>query len=78
MKDKTNLKTKTVTTAIKRSMIAENFINNIDCANIYMHSRFGVFNHFNNVSDLVRLEAISTIFYKPKLCTQKNVEYKVS
>ena len=43
-----------------------------------MLSRLRVVRHCNNLGDLVRLEAISVILNKPKLCKQKNVDYKAS
>ena len=59
MKEKTNIKTKTDINAAKRSSIAEHLINKTDCANNYMLSRFIHVNHYNNVTDLVRLKAVS-------------------
>ena len=53
-KEKTNIKTKTVTNAAKRSSIAEHLINNTDCGNIYILSRFRVVSHCNNVIDQLR------------------------
>ena len=78
MKEKTNNKTKAVINAAKRSSIAEHLINNTDCANNYLLSRFEVMSHCNNVVDLVRLEAISIFLKKPELCKQKEFDYKVS
>ena len=56
---KTKTKTKTVVNATKRSLIAEHFINNTNCANNYDSSRFNILSNCTNSIDLVRLKAIS-------------------
>ena len=74
IKKNTN-KTEAVVNATKRSLIAENLINNTDCANNYDLLRFKVINNFENLIDLVRSEAISNILGKPEL--HKQSDYKV-
>ena len=78
MREKTNTKTITFTDASERSSITEHLINLTDCENNYMLLRFRVVSHCNNLSNLVRLKAISIILNKLKLCKQKNVDYKAS
>ena len=58
MKDKTKIKTKTVTNDKKKS-IEEHLISNKDCANNYMLSIYRLVNYCSNTIDLMSLEAKS-------------------
>ena len=68
---KTNIKTKTILYATKRFSIAEQLINNGNCANNYNLMRFKFINSCTKSIDLVRLEAISIYLDKPDLCKQR-------
>ena len=63
---------------IKRSSVAEHLVNNRECAKEYDLSRFKIIHHCKNMTDLIKLEAISIYLEKPVLCKQKEFEYKVS
>ena len=58
MKDKTKIKTKTVTNDKKKS-IEEHLISNKDYANNYMLSIYRLVNYCSNTIDLMSLEAKS-------------------
>ena len=64
--------------ATKRSSVAEHLVNNRECANKYDLSRFKIIHQFNNVTDLIKMKAISIFLVKPVLCKQKEFDFKVS
>ncbi len=45
--------------AIKRSSVAEHLVNNRECAKEYDLSRFKIIHYYINMTDLIKLEAIS-------------------
>ena len=70
------IKTTATKNAAKRSSVAENLINNRDCARKYEVSRLKIVHHCNSFFDPVKLEAISIFLKKPELCKQKNLVTK--
>ena len=64
--------------ATKRSSVAKHLLNNRECAKKYDLSKFKIFHQRNNVTDLIKMEAISIHLEKPVLCKQKEFDYKVS
>ena len=64
--------------ATKRFSVAEHLVNNRECAKKYDLSRFKILHQCNNVTDLIKMEAISIHLEKPVLCKQKEFDYKVS
>ena len=77
MSDKENKTVRTVN-ASKRSAIAENLINNSNCASNYNLNRFKIIKNCFCISDLIKLEAICILIRKLKLCKQKDFDYTVS
>ena len=57
--------------ATKRSSVAEHLVNNRECAKKYDFPRFKIIHQCNNVTDLIKMEAISIYLEKPVLCKQK-------
>ena len=57
--------------ASKRSSVAKHLVNNRECAKKYDLSRFKIIHQCNNVTDLIKLEAISIYLEKPVLCKRK-------
>ena len=45
--------------ATKRSLVAEHLVNNRECAKKFDLSRFKILNQCNNVTDFIKMEAIS-------------------
>ena len=64
--------------AAKRSLVAEHLVNNKECAKKYDLSRFKIIHQSNDLTDLIKIEAIWIYLEKPVLCKQKDFEYKVS
>ena len=64
--------------ATKRSSVAKHLLNNRECAKKYDLSKFKIFHQRNNVTDLIKMEAISIHLEKSVLCNQKEFDYKVS
>ena len=63
--------------ATNRSLVAEHLVNNRECAKKYDLSRFKI-NQCNNVTDIIKMEAISIFLEKSVLCKQKENDNKVS
>ena len=68
---------KNMTTATKRSSVAEHLVNNRECAKKYDLCRFKLIHHCNNVTGVIKMEAIAIYLEKPVLCKQKEFVYKV-
>ena len=65
--------------ATKRSSVAEHLVINRECAKKKNDLfRFKILHQCNNVTDLIKMEAISIHIEKPVLCKQKEFDYKVS
>ena len=66
---------KNMTTAIKnvtkRSSVAEHLVNNKECTKKYDLSRLKILHPCNNVTDLIKMKAISIHIEKPVICKQK-------
>ena len=70
--------TRATENATKRYSVAEHLVNNKECAKNYDVSRFKILQQCHNVTDLIKMEAISIYQEKPVLCKQKEFDYKVS
>ena len=64
--------------ASKRSSVAENLVKNREFANTYDLFSFEIVYHYNNVTYLIKMEAISIYLEIPVLCKQNEFYYKVS
>ena len=58
--------------------VAENLVNNRECAKKHDLSIFNIIHQYDNVSDLIKMETILIYLEKPVLCKQKEFDYKVS
>ena len=70
--------TTAVTNTAKKSSVAENLVNNRECAKKNDLSRFKIIRHCNNVNDLIKMDTIFIYLDKPLVCKQQEFDYKVS
>ena len=70
--DKKDDKPVKVLNASERSSIAELLVKNSTCANSYNLNGFKIIKTCSNVFDLIKLEAICILLWKPVLCKQKD------
>ena len=70
--------TTAVTNTAKKSSVAENLVNNRECARKNDLSRFKIIRHCNNVNDLIKMDTIFIYLEKPLVCKQQEFDYKVS
>ena len=70
--------TTAVTNTAKKSSVAENLVNNRECAKKNDLSRFKIIRHCNNVNDLIKMDTIFIYLEKPLVCKQQEFDYKVS
>ena len=70
--------TTATTNTAKKSSVAENLVNNRECARKNDLSRFKIIRHCNNVTDLIKMDTIFIYLEKPLVCKQQEFDYKVS
>ena len=64
--------------AFIRSSMSEHLIKNLICGKSYNEMKFRILRSYNNIYDLIKIEAIYIHLNKPKLCKQREFDYMLS
>ena len=76
--NKKDKKSVAVKNAVKKSAIAEHFVNNTCCGNNFGISKFSIMRQCSNTLELIRLEDILIHLNKPNLCKKKDFDYTLA